>query len=133
MSNAAMEGHRLSNRLLAGLVLLLALCVGLAFSNPTWADYLLFLEQTLGRAAEKGGGQSDLVATLLQSQNRSVVEALVRSQTQRRDYGLFSLYETKMGDVRLLMLGIGGGFLPLSGLDETEKKLHSLQPLPSPR
>lgn len=123
----------MSTRLLIGLVSVLALCVGLAASNPTWADYLLFLEQTLGRAAEQGGGNSGLAGALLQSQNRAVVEAVVRSQTQRRDYGLFSLYETTIWDVRLVMLGIGGAFLPVSGLDEAQKKLQSLKPPPAPR
>jgi hypothetical protein len=123
----------MSTRLLIGLVSVLALCVGLAASNPTWADYLHFLEQTLGPAAETGGGNSGLVGALLQSQNRAVVEAVVRSQTQRRDYGLFSLYETTLWDVRLVMLGVGGRFLPVSGLDEAQKKLQSLKPPPAPR
>lgn len=123
MSNVDLRGLAVSTRLLIGLVLILAVCVGLAASNPTWGDYLLFLEETLGRAAESSGGRSDLVGALLQSQNRAVVEAVVRSQTQRRDYGLFSLYETTIWDVRLVMLGIGGRFLPVSGLDEAKKKL----------
>jgi len=121
----------MSTRLLILIVSVLALAVGLAATNPTWPDYLRFLDGFLNQAAGEPGGGSDVVGALLQ--NRAVIEAVLRSQTLRRDYGLFSLFETNIWDVQFVVLGIGGRFVPLDGLDQAKKKLQRLKPPPAAR
>src|SRR5581483_2007678 len=101
----------MSTRLLILIVTVLALAVGLAATNPTWSDYLAFLDGLLNQAVAGPEGWPDVVGALLE--NRAVVEGVLRSQTLRRDYGLFSLFETNIWDVQFVVLGIGGQFIPL--------------------
>lgn len=119
----------MSTRLLILIVTMLALAVGLAATNPSWPDYLRFLDGVLNQAAGEPDGRSDMVGALLR--NKAVIEAVVRSQTLRRDYGLFSLFETNLWDVQFVVLGIGGQFIPLDGLDQAKKKLSGLKPPPA--
>lgn len=118
----------MSTRLLILIVALLALAVGLAATNPSWPDYLRFLDGFLNQAAGEAGGRSDVATALLQ--NKAVIEAVLRSQTLRRDYGLFSLFETNLWDVQFVVLGIGGQFIPLEGLEQAKKKLQRAKPPP---
>ncbi|MBM4133482.1 MAG: DUF4359 domain-containing protein [Nitrospira sp.] len=117
----------MSNRSLSLIVALLGISVWLALTNPTMQDYVAFLEQRLVLALDRRPqGQSDLVGALLTGQGRQVIETVVRPNTMRRSYGLFSLFETSLLGERVLVLGAGGVFLPLQGVEQVTKKVGSL-------
>lgn len=117
----------MSNRSLGFLVLLLAACVWLALANPTTEDYVVFLERQLVLALERRPqGKSDLVGAVLAAQGRQVIGAVVRPNTVRRSYGLWSLFETSLLGERVLVLGAGGLFLPLDGIESATKKIETL-------
>ncbi len=122
----------MSNRSLGFIVLLLGITVGLVLTNPTMQDYVAFLEQRLVLALDqRPQGKSDLMGVLLTGQGRQVIEALVRPNTMRRSYGLFSLFETSLLGERVLVLGVGGMFIPLRGLEQVAKKVEGLGLLPA--
>lgn len=122
----------MSNRALGIVVTLLAVCVGLVLTNPTMQDYVAFLEQRLVLALDqRPQGKSDLMGVLLTGQGRQVIEALVRPNTMRRSYGLFSLFETSLLGEHVLVLGVGGMFIPLRGIEQVAKKVEGLGLLPA--
>lgn len=117
----------MSNRSLGLIVALLGVSVWLALTNPTMQDYVAFLEQRLALALDqRPQGRSDLVGALLTGQGRQVIEAVIRPNTMRRSYGLFSFFETSLLGERVLVLGAGGVFLPLQGVEQVTKKIGSL-------
>jgi hypothetical protein len=63
---------------------------------------------------------------LLTRQGKQVIDSLIRSNTVRRNYGLFSLFETQAFDVRVVVLGVGRNFFPIDGQEEIAKKLGQL-------
>ncbi|HLZ35837.1 MAG TPA: DUF4359 domain-containing protein [Nitrospira sp.] len=110
------------------LVLTLSLCIWLALSNPTMDDYLAFVEAELGKAMDRGEGtQPDreraVVRSIFRSHSRELVGSMVRPRTVRQNWGLASVYETTLFDSRILVLGIGGRFIPMKGVDEAILRL----------
>ena len=121
----------MSNRLLLMLVLLLAVCVALAATNPTTRDYGTFLQASLSQALERMDrseptNQRKIIRDLLTAQGTRVIESLIRSNTVRRNYGLFSIFETHAFDVRVVVVGVGRHFFPAEGQEEIAKKLGQL-------
>ncbi|MBY0247813.1 MAG: DUF4359 domain-containing protein [Nitrospiraceae bacterium] len=108
---------------LAIIVLTLAGAVGLALSNPTMDDYLQFVEQELGRAIDRMDQQTpsreqQLIRDVFRSQSKKLISGVVRPVTVRRNWGLVSQYETQIADAKVVVLGIGGRFIPIKGLEE---------------
>ena len=117
----------MSNRSLGFIVLLLSITVGLALTNPTMQDYVAFLEQRLVLELDQNRqGKAGLVGALLAAQGREVIEAVIRPNTMRRSYGLYSLFETSLLGEQVLVLGVGGFFIPLRGLEQVTKKVEGL-------
>lgn len=117
----------MSNRSLGFIVLLLSITVGLALTNPTMQDYVAFLEQRLVLEPDQNRqGKAGLVGALLAAQGREVIEAVIRPNTMRRSYGLYSLFETSLLGEHVLVLGVGGFFVPLRGLEQVTKKVEGL-------
>jgi hypothetical protein len=121
----------MSNRTLLILVLCLGACVALAGTNPTTHEYGAFLQAALGRALEhmdqtEPANQRKVIRELLTTQGKQVIDSLIRSNTVRRNYGLFSLFETQAFDVRVVVLGVGRNFFPIDGQEEIAKKLGQL-------
>lgn len=113
---------------LAVIVLALAGAVGLALSNPTMDDYLQFVEQELGRAIDRMDQQTpsreqQLIRDVFRSQSKKLISGVVRPATVRRNWGLVSQYETQVADTKVVVLGIGGQFIPIKGLAETTLKI----------
>lgn len=113
---------------LALLTAFLGICVVLAAANPTTDDYLLFLEAKLSQALERmdqtaPSGEQDLIRSVFRTQGKRLIEGLVRPNTVRRNWGLASLFETRVLDVRVVALGIAGRFLPIEGVEEATLKL----------
>jgi hypothetical protein len=113
---------------LAGIVLTLAGAVGLALSNPTMEDYLQFVEQELGRAIDRmdqrtPSREQQLIRDVFRSQSKKLIAGVVRPATVRRNWGLVSQYETQIADAKVVVLGVGGRFIPIKGLEETTLRI----------
>ncbi|WP_447972818.1 DUF4359 domain-containing protein [Nitrospira sp. Kam-Ns4a] len=118
---------------LASLVVVLAVCVGLAASNPTMDEYDQFVLAQLEAVLSRSGSRAQpreraLVAHLFAFQSRQIMDSLIRPNSRQWNYGLFSLFETRLLDQRVLVLGIGHQFLPLAGVEEAARTLGSLAP-----
>jgi len=110
------------------LVIVLSLSVGLALSNPTKDDYLDFVETELRKAMDKSelnqsNRDSAMVRSIFQSHSRELVRSFVGPRTIRRNWGLVSFYESRLSDTDILVLGVGGRFVPLRGIDESILRL----------
>ncbi len=81
------------------LVAALTIGVGLALTNPTMDGYLQFVEQELNNAMNRmdqstPGREQKMVKTIMRAHGRELLNSLVRPHTLRRNWGLFSLFET---------------------------------------
>jgi len=122
---------KLSNTVLVVLVSLLTLCVALAATNPTMTQYGRFLDTQLTKALarmnlEEGNSQQKIMRDILTTQGKKVIDSLTRSNTVRRDYGLFSIFTTRVFQVEVAVVGVGAHFIPLDSQEELIKKLGRL-------
>ena len=113
---------------LALLTAFLGICVVLAATNPTTDDYLLFLETRLSQALERmdqtaPSREQNLIRSVFRTQGKRLIEGLVRPNTVRRNWGLASLFETRVLDVRVVVLGMAGRFVPIKGVEEATLRL----------
>jgi len=110
----------------------LGLGIALVLSNPTTDDYLLFVEGQLGKAMDRGeqNNQSTreqaMLKSIFRSHSHELMETAVRPHTLRRNWGVMSIYETSLFDVRIVVLGVAGSFIPLKGIDEAILRLGRL-------
>lgn len=122
---------KLSNRVLVVLVILLGLCVALAATNPTSTQYGRFLETQLTKALQRmdtqdANSQQQIMRDILAQQGKKVIDSLIRSNTARRDYGLFSVFTTRVFQVEVVVIGVGTQFIPIDSQEELIKKLGRL-------
>ena len=108
---------------LAMTVIVLGLGVALVLSNPTMDDYLLFVEGQLGKAMDRSeqihsGREQAMLKSIFRSHSHELMETAVRPHTIRRNWAVMSIYETSLFDVRIVVLGAAGSFIPLKGIDE---------------
>ena len=116
---------------LAMTVIVLGLGVGLVLSNPTMDDYLLFVEGQLGKAMDRSeqnhsGREQAMLKSIFRSHSHELMETAVRPHTIRRNWAVMSIYETSLFDVRIVVLGACGSFIPLKGIDEAILRLGRL-------
>ena len=116
---------------LAMTVIVLGLGVGLVLSNPTMDDYLLFVEGQLGKAMDRSeqnhsGREQAMLKSIFRSHSHELMETAVRPHTIRRNWAVMSIYETSLFDVRIVVLGAAGSFVPLRGIDEAILRLGRL-------
>jgi hypothetical protein len=109
-------------------VVALSVCVGLALTNPTMDGYLTFLEIEMVKALDRSdqvqvSPERTMVKSIFRSHSHELVEGLVRPHTVRRNWGLASSYESHLFDSHILVLGIGGRYIPLKGVDEAVIRL----------
>jgi len=102
--------------------------VGLVWSNPTMDDYLGFVERELGKAIDRmdqGTPTRDqqFIRQVFRSQSKKLLESFVRPNTARRNWGIMSQYETQVADTKVVVLGFGGRFIPLQGVEEAALKV----------
>jgi hypothetical protein len=113
---------------LSVIVVALAGAVGLALSNPTMDDYLRFIEQELSKAIDRMDQgtptrEQQFIRQVFQSQSRKLLESFVLPNTSRQNWGLVSQYETRVADTKVIVLGLGGRFIPLQGVEEATLKI----------
>ncbi len=116
---------------LAAVTASLAVAVGLAATNPTMEAYLRFIEVRLAAELDKMDqsaprGDRDLIKQVVRAQGGKLIEGLVRPKTVRTNFGLLSLFETNVLDQSVLVLGVGGQFVPVHGVEETTLKVSRL-------
>jgi hypothetical protein len=113
---------------LSTVVVVLAGAIGLALSNPTMDDYLRFVEQELSKAIDRMDQgtptrEQQFIRQVFQSQSRKLLESLVRPNTVRQNWGIVSQYETQVADTKVIVLGLGGRFIPIQGVEEATLKI----------
>jgi uncharacterized protein DUF4359 len=110
----------------------LGLGIALVLSNPTTDDYLLFVEGQLGKAMDRSEQNNPstreqaMLKSIFRSHSHELMETAVRPHTLRRNWGVMSIYETSLFDVRIVVLGVAGSFIPLKGIDEAILRLGRL-------
>ena len=109
-------------------VVVLAGAVVLALSNPTMEDYLRFVEQELSKAIDRmdrgtPAREQQFIRQVFQSQSRKLLESIVRPNTARQNWGIASRYETQVANTKVIVLGLGGRFIPLQGVEEATLKI----------
>ena len=113
---------------LSAIVVALAGAIGLALSNPTTDDYLRFIELELSKAIDRMDRgtptrEQQFIRQVFQSQSRKLLESIVRPNTERHNWGVLSQYETQVADTKVVVLGLGGRFIPLQGVEEATLKI----------
>ena len=126
-----------STRILMLLVSCLTIAVVLAATNPSRDDYDAFLEAIVTQAVERRAQevpqqQGEMMHGLLQSLLKPIMQSLIHPNTIRRDYGVFSIFETRVLESRVVVLGIGTKLIPLRGVEEIIQKLGRLAPKANP-
>ena len=113
------------------LVIVLSIAVVLALTNPTTDQYLAFIQSELSQAIEHMDPSTPerertVIQNIFRSHGRELIQGVVRPNTIRRNWGLLCRFETKIIDVHVVVVGIGGHFIPVEGVDEAVLKLGRL-------
>ena len=113
------------------LVIGLSIAVVLALTNPTTDQYLAFIQSELSQAIEHmdpstPARERTVIQNIFRSHGRELIQGVVRTNTIRRNWGLLCRFETKIIDVHVVVVGIGGHFIPVEGVDEAVLKLGRL-------
>jgi hypothetical protein len=116
---------------LSVVIILLMASIGLVLWNPTMEDYLAFVEAELAKAMDRSDQgastrENTMLKSIFRSHSHELMNTAVRPRTIRRNWGVMSLYETSVFDSRILVLGVGGYFIPLKGIDEAIVRLGRL-------
>jgi hypothetical protein len=106
----------------------LVVAVGLVLSNPTMDDYVRFVEQELSNAMDRMDQatptrEQQFIRQVFRSQSKKLLESFVRPNTARRNWGILSYFETHVADTNVVVLGLGGQFIPLQGVEEATVKI----------
>ena len=118
---------------LAILTSLLGICVALALTNPTSQDYGAFLQAQLGLAVDRmdqslSEQERALMRGLYATQGPKLIELVLQKHTQRRNFGLLSLFESRVLEQKVVVLGVASRFVPIEGVEEATVKLGQLVP-----
>lgn len=113
---------------LSALVAILIGAISLAWSNPTMDEYLQFVEQELGKAVNRMDQntptrEQQFIRQVFQSQSKKLLESVVRPNTVRHNWGVLSYYEMQVAGTNVVVLGLGGRFIPLQGVEEATLKI----------
>ncbi|MGH7148166.1 MAG: DUF4359 domain-containing protein, partial [Nitrospiraceae bacterium] len=131
LSNKRWDKQTMSNAGLALVAVLLAACAGLAGTNPTTQDYEAFLVASLSRALDQmeqaeTRRDREVIRQLLTTKGQQVIDVLIRSNTVRHNYGLFSIFETHVVDLRVHVVGVGNSFVPIEDVELITRKIGQL-------
>jgi len=126
-------GRTLSNTMLAIVVALLGICVALVLTNPTSQDYGAFLRTEFGLAVgrmDQTLSEQDraMMRGLYAIQGPKLIELVLQKYTRRRNFGLFSLFESRVLEQKVVVLGVASRFVPIEGVEEATVKLGHLVP-----
>lgn len=105
------------------LVVVLAVCVVLAQTNPTTDHYLIFVQAELAKAMDRmdqstSDREGAVVRNIFRRHSQELLNSMVRPHTIRHNWGLFSRFDTTVLGTRVVVIGIGHHFIPVEGVDE---------------
>ena len=125
------EEQVVNNTSLAVLAGVLGICVTLALTNPTSQEYGTFLQAQLGLAVARmdqslSGEERTMMQSLYETQGPKLVELVLRKYTQRRNFGLFCLFESRVLEQKVVVVGVASRFIPVEGVEEATVKLGRL-------
>lgn len=105
------------------LVVVLAVSVVLAQTNPTTDHYLIFVQAELAKAMDRmdqstPDREGAVVRSIFRRHSQELLDSMVRPHTIRDNWGLFSRFETTVLGTRVVVIGIGHHFIPVEGVDE---------------
>ena len=101
----------------------LAVSVVLALTNPTTDQYLGFVQAELTKAVDRMDQstperEGTVVRNIFRRHSQELLNSMVRPHTMRRNWGVFSRFETTVLGTRVVVIGIGNQFIPVEGVDE---------------
>jgi len=101
----------------------LAVSVVLALTNPTTDQYLGFVQAELTKAVDRMDQstperEGTVVRNIFRRHSQELLNSMVRPHTMRRNWGVFSRFETMVLGTRVVVIGIGNQFIPVEGVDE---------------
>ena len=101
----------------------LAMSVVLALTNPTTDQYLGFMQAELTKAVDRMDQstperEGTVVRNIFRRHSQELLNSMVRPHTMRRNWGVFSRFETTVLGTRVVVIGIGNQFIPVEGVDE---------------
>jgi hypothetical protein len=104
-------------------IVVLSVSIGLVLSNPTMDEYLVFVEAELAKAMDRSDGaqstrEQAMLKSIFRAHSHELMNTAVRPRTSRRNWGVMSFYETSVFESRIVVMGIGGYFIPLKGMNE---------------
>ncbi|MFN3680784.1 MAG: hypothetical protein ACK4VP_01915, partial [Nitrospira sp.] len=98
------------------------------WSNPSTDEYVQFVEAELQRVLHQAGDRVAVpsrrfLLEIVRPSSGQLVARFVRPATTRHNWGFFSRYETLVGGSKVVVLGIGGRFIPLTDVKEALEKI----------
>jgi hypothetical protein len=102
-------------KLVACMIVAVALLGLLVYTNPSMDDYNNFIRQSIIKEGQKQ--KDDPVGQLLAPLFSGMAGGLVASQTVRTDYVFFSVYSFRFGKERIKALGVLKNFIFLEKPD----------------
>ena len=108
---------------LSVIVAVLAVSVVLALMNPTMDQYLSFVQAELTKALDRMDqstpeGEGTVVRNIFRRHSQELLDSMVRPHTTRKNWGIFSRFDTTVLGTRVVVIGIGNQFVPIEGMDE---------------
>ena len=104
-------------------VAVLAVSVVLALMNPTTDQYLGFVQAELTKALDRvdrstSEREGTVVRNIFRRHSQELLDSMVRPHTTRKNWGIFSRFDTTVLGTRVVVIGIGNQFIPIEGVDE---------------
>ena len=90
-------------------ILMIGCIIVMTITNPKMEDYRVYLHQNILKESENEGDLTKLIASLF----GGVGADIIIKQTVRKDYVIFSYYETKLSDEKLISIGMFNNFIVL--------------------
>lgn len=108
---------------LSVIVAVLAVSVVLALMNPTMDQYLSFVQAELTKALDRMDQstperEGTVVRNIFRRHSQELLDSMVRPHTTRKNWGIFSRFDTTVLGTRVVVIGIGNQFVPIEGVDE---------------
>ena len=108
---------------LSVIVAVLAVSVVLALMNPTMDQYLSFVQTELTKALDRMDQstperEGTVVRNIFRRHSQELLDSMVRPHTTRKNWGIFSRFDTTVLGTRVVVIGIGNQFVPIEGVDE---------------
>jgi hypothetical protein len=105
------------------IVVMLTVSVVLALTNPTFDQYLGFVQGELSKAMDRMDQstperEGNVVRNIFRRHSQELIESMVRPHTIQQNWGVLSRFQTTILGTKVVVIGIGNQFIPIEGVDE---------------